>query len=78
MSVIKSIDVGSAVNSVAWDYTGQFLAIAAAGSVAVEQYSRKQWTEPLRKAIPATAIAWGAAAGSLAVLNGDGALVSLA
>jgi pre-mRNA-processing factor 19 len=80
MQVLKSIDVGSAVNSLAWDYTGQFLAIAAAGSIAVEQYSKssKKWTELLRKAIPATATAWGTSAESLAVLNAEGALLELA
>jgi pre-mRNA-processing factor 19 len=79
LEVIKSIDVGSTVNSVAWDYTAQFLAIAAAGCVAVAQYSKKskKWTEPLRKAIPATVAVWGASAASLDVLNSDGMLVSL-
>lgn len=80
MNVIKSLEIGSAVSSVAWDYTGQFLAVAAAGCVAVEQYAKssKKWSEPLRKAVQATDVAWGASAGSLALLTGEGGLATLA
>jgi pre-mRNA-processing factor 19 len=79
MNVIKSLEIGSAVSSVAWDYTGQFLAVAAAGCVVVEQYAKssKKWSEPLRKAVQATDVAWGASAGSLALLSGEGGLVTL-
>lgn len=79
MNVIKSFDIGSAPHSVDWDYTGQFLAVAAAGCVVVEEYAKKskKWSEPLRKAISAADIAWGASAGSLAVIDGDGTLISM-
>ncbi|KAE9980866.1 hypothetical protein EG328_012002 [Venturia inaequalis] len=76
---VKTLDLGSAVTAVQWDYTGQFLAIAGAGGVAVEEYSKKskKWTEPFKKAIPATALAWGALGSSIALLNGEGALTLL-
>ena len=78
-STVKTLDIGSPVSSVKWDYTGQFLAAAAAGCVVVEQYEKKgkSWSEPLRKAIAATDVAWGADASSILLLNGDGALVTL-
>jgi pre-mRNA-processing factor 19 len=80
MNTIKTLDIGSPVSSVNWDYTGQFLAVAAAGCVVVEQYEKKakSWSEPLRKAIAATDVVWGAEASSLVLLNDDGALVTLA
>jgi pre-mRNA-processing factor 19 len=76
----KTLDIGSLVANVKWDYTGQFLAVAAAGSVVVEQYEKKgkSWSEPFRKAFAATDIAWGKDARSLVLLNGDGALITLA
>lgn len=76
---VKTLDLGSAVTTVQWDYTGQFLAIAGAGGVAVEEYSKKskKWTEPFKKAIPAIALAWGASGSSIALLNGEGALTLL-
>jgi pre-mRNA-processing factor 19 len=75
-TVIKSLDIGTPVDSVRWDYTGQFLAAAGAGSVSVQQYTKstKSWSEPVRKAIPARDVAWGANASSLVVLTPDGGL----
>lgn len=76
---VKTLDIGSAVTAVQWDYTGQFLAIAGAGGIAVEEYNKKskKWTEPFKKGIPATALAWGASAGSIVSLNGEGKLTVL-
>jgi pre-mRNA-processing factor 19 len=80
MSIIKSLDIGSAVQSVEWDYTGQYLAVAAQGNVVVEAYEKKgkSWRELARKAVSATDVAWGKDASTLVLLNGDGALVTLA
>ncbi|KIW03850.1 uncharacterized protein PV09_05149 [Verruconis gallopava] len=80
LNTIKTLDIGSAVSSVKWDYTGQFLAVAGAGCVVVEQYEKKSkaWSEPLRKAIATTDVAWGANASTLVLLNTEGALVTLA
>jgi pre-mRNA-processing factor 19 len=71
---IKVLDVGTPVDSVSWDYTGQFLATAGSGSVSVQQYTKagKAWSEPVRKAVSARAIAWGAKASTLVALTPDG------
>jgi len=76
LSALKTIDVGSAVTGISWDYTGQFLAVSGAGSLTVNQYSKssKAWSEPLRKAVNAVDVKWGAKAKSLVVLTGDGAV----
>jgi pre-mRNA-processing factor 19 len=74
--VIKTLDVGSTVDSLHFDYTGQFLAVAGPGSVSVQQYTKssKSWSEPLRKAVPARDVAWGKKASSLVALTPDGGL----
>jgi len=71
---IKSLDFGSTVKSIQWDYTGQFLAGAGPNSVAVQHYDKasKTWTEPLRKAVSAVQVRWGAQARSLVMLAPDG------
>jgi len=73
---IKQLDVGTAVDSIRWDYTGQFLATAGSGSVTVQQYTKssKSWSEPVRKAVSARDVAWGASASSLVVLTPEGGL----
>ena len=75
-AVVKTLDVGSTVTCAKWDYTGQFLAVAGPGCVAVQQYAKssKQWSEPFRKAISTTSIAWGANAQSLVALTEEGGL----
>lgn len=75
-SLLKTLDVGSPVSGVAWDYTGQFLAASGAGGMVVNQYVKasKKWEEPLRKAINAVDIKWGASGKSLVALTGDGAV----
>ncbi|EON69712.1 hypothetical protein W97_08972 [Coniosporium apollinis CBS 100218] len=77
--VIKVLDVGSAIEGMDWDYTGQFLAVAGPGCVAVEQYSKasKSWSELVRKAIPARAVQWGPNGYSLVALTAEGALMTL-
>ncbi|KAH8722466.1 WD40-repeat-containing domain protein [Phaeosphaeriaceae sp. PMI808] len=73
-AVVKNLDAGSVVESAKWDYTGQFLAAAGAGSVSVHQYTKasKSWSEPVRKAVSAKDVAWGASAQSLVALNPEG------
>ncbi|KAF2190226.1 Prp19-domain-containing protein [Zopfia rhizophila CBS 207.26] len=75
-AAIKVLDIGSAIDSIHWDYTGQFLATAGSGCVTVQQYTKasKSWSEPLRKAVPARDVAWGTNAASLVVLTPDGGL----
>ncbi|THZ28818.1 cell cycle control protein [Aureobasidium pullulans] len=74
MAEIKTIDLGTAVTGVSWDYTGQYLAACGQGFVAVEHYSKsaKSWSEPFRKALNAVDVKWGVKAQSLVALATDG------
>lgn len=71
---LKVLDIGSQIEKVVWDYTGQFLVVAGPRGLSVQQYSKstKEWSEPLRSAIPAVAAAWGAQAQSLLSLSAEG------
>jgi pre-mRNA-processing factor 19 len=70
----KILDIGNNVTDIDWDYTGQFLATAGPSGVTVQQYAKssKSWSEPLRSAVPATAVKWGSRALSLVSVNTDG------
>ena len=74
MAVLKTLDMGTAVTGLSWDYTGQFLAACGPGGVVVSQYVKasKAWEEPLRKAISAVDVKWGAKAKSLVALTEEG------
>jgi pre-mRNA-processing factor 19 len=76
---VKVVDTGSRVDSIEWDYTGQFLATGGPSGVTVQQYAKsaKKWTEPLRSAVPATAVTWGSQAESLIAVNVDGVITVL-
>lgn len=73
-SQIKVLHIGSQIEGVAWDYTGQFLVAAGPSGLSVQHYSKsaKEWSEPLRSAVPAVAVVWGAKAQSLISLNAEG------
>ena len=79
-TMLKSLDIGTPATGLSWDYTGQFLAACGPGAVVVSQYvkSSKAWQEPLRKAINAVDIKWGAGAKSLVALTGEGGVSILA
>jgi pre-mRNA-processing factor 19 len=70
----KVLEIGGSVQSLSWDYTGQFLATAGAAGVTVQQYTKssKKWTEPFKNASPAVRIQWGPEASRLISVNGDG------
>lgn len=76
LNQLISLDLGTAVNALAWDYTGQFLAAAGPGGVVVKQYEKKSkaWSEPLRRAISSVDIQWAAQAKTLVALTDDGAV----
>lgn len=81
MAEIKSLETGSkAIDAISWDYTGQFLLTAGPEGLTVQQYSKasKTWTEPLRSAVPAVAVAWGKGAHSIAALDEAGVVTLLA
>ena len=78
-SQLKVLDIGSQIECIIWDYTGQFLAVAGPSGLSVQQYSKssKEWSEPLRSAIPAVAVAWGSRAQSLISLSAEGIITLL-
>lgn len=77
---VKVLDIGSAVQALAWDYSQQFLATAGPAGVTVQQYSKssKSWSEPLRAAVSAVSVKWTANAKKLVAVNGDGVISVLA
>lgn len=81
MSEIKSLETGSSrVDSICWDYTGQFLLAGGPEGLTVQQYSKasKAWSEPLKSAVPAVAVAWGRGAHQIAALDAEGVVTILA
>jgi pre-mRNA-processing factor 19 len=72
----KVLEVGGAVQSLSWDYTGQFLATAGASGLTVQQYAKssKSWSEPFRSSVPAISARWGPEARKLVSVNGDGVI----
>lgn len=76
---IKVLEMGGQVQRVRWDYTGQFLVIAGPSGLVVQHYSKvsKEWSEPLRSAVPAVAVEWGPKAQSVVSLGADGAVTIL-
>lgn len=70
----KVLEIGGSVQSLAWDYTGQFLATGGASGLTVQQYAKssKKWSEPFRNAVPAVGVRWGTSAKKLVTVNGDG------
>lgn len=73
---IKALELGFEALSLFWDYTGQFLLAGGVGGISVQQYSKasKEWSEPLRLAVPATAVTWTKAAKGMLALSAEGAL----
>lgn len=70
----KVLEIGGSVQSLAWDYTGQYLATGGASGTTVQQYAKssKKWSEPVRNAVPAVAVRWAASAKRLVAVNGEG------
>ncbi|PHH87503.1 hypothetical protein CDD83_8760 [Cordyceps sp. RAO-2017] len=70
----KVLETGGSVQSLAWDYTGQFLATAGGSGLTVQQYAKssKKWTEPFRNAVPAVAVRWGDSGKRLVAVDGEG------
>ena len=77
---IATIETDSVIESISWDYTGQFLAAAGGQGISVHHYAKasKEWSEILKQEIPATKIAWGKDAQSLVTLGVDGVISTLA
>lgn len=73
---IKTLEIGSQISHVCWDYTGQFLIAAGPSGLSIQQYSKstKEWTEPLRSSIATVAAEWGSRAESVVSLGPDGTI----
>lgn len=80
LNQLATLEVGTAVSGLTWDYTGQFLAACGPGGVVVSQYEKKgkAWSEPLRRAVKAVDVQWGSNAKSLVALTSEGAVSVLA
>lgn len=76
---IKTIDAGGVVETLNWDYTAQYLIAGGPAGISVEQYTKstKEWSEPLRIGVPASAVAWGSMARSIYVVDKEGSLTVL-
>lgn len=70
----KVLETGGSVQSLSWDYTGQFLATGGPSGVTVQQYAKssKAWSEPFRGSTPAVAVRWGQFGRQLVSANGEG------
>jgi len=75
----KVLEIGGQVDTIRWDYTGQYLAAAGPGGLTISQYTKssKSWTDVISLAVPATAVEWGPQASSLLTVNSDGILTIL-
>lgn len=70
----KVLETGGSVQSLAWDYTGQYLATGGASGVTIQQYAKssKKWSEPFRNSTPVVGLRWGESARKLVAVNGEG------
>ncbi|KAG5930417.1 hypothetical protein E4U53_002240 [Claviceps sorghi] len=70
----KVLETGGSVQSLAWDYTGQYLATGGPTGVTVQQYAKssKKWSEPFRNSTAVIGIRWGESAKKLVAVNADG------
>ena len=75
----KVLEIGGKVDSIRWDYTGQYLAASGPGGLTISQYTKssKSWSDVISLAVPATAVAWGPQASSLITVNSDGVVTVL-
>ncbi|EKJ73347.1 hypothetical protein FPSE_06504 [Fusarium pseudograminearum CS3096] len=73
-AVAKVLETGGPVQSLAWDYSGQFLATGGAAGVTVQQFTKstKKWTEPVKNSTPSVSVRWGESAKQLVTINGEG------
>jgi pre-mRNA-processing factor 19 len=76
----KVLEIGGQVDSIRWDYTGQYLAASGPRGLTISQYTKssKSWSDVISTAVPATAVEWGPHAKSLITINPDGVVTVLA
>ncbi|KAE9370489.1 Prp19-domain-containing protein [Stipitochalara longipes BDJ] len=75
----KVLEIGGQVDSIRWDYTGQYLAASGPRGLTISQYTKtsKSWSDVISTAVPATAVAWGPEAKTLITVNSDGVITVL-
>lgn len=75
----KVLEIGGQVDSIRWDYTGQYLAASGPRGLTISQYTKssKSWSDVISTAVPATAVEWGPEAKTLITVNGDGIVTVL-
>ncbi|KAI4166919.1 MAG: hypothetical protein LQ343_007622 [Gyalolechia ehrenbergii] len=78
-TIVHTIDVTSPISAVQWEFSGQFLAIAGPSGLVVQQYSKttKEWSEPLKTAVPSVTVAWGLDARTIFCLDAEGSITTL-
>jgi pre-mRNA-processing factor 19 len=76
---VKVLEIGGQVDSIRWDYTGQFLAASGPGGLTITQYTKssKSWSDVISLAVPASAVAWGSKARNLVTVKEDGVVTVL-
>ncbi|KAK8065743.1 cell cycle control protein [Apiospora hydei] len=76
---VKTFETGCAVQSLAWDYSQQFLAIGGSTGVVVQHYAKssKSWSEILRSDFPAKGLDWSPNATQLVVADQKGQVAIL-
>ncbi|PSS13121.1 hypothetical protein M430DRAFT_143775 [Amorphotheca resinae ATCC 22711] len=76
----KVLEIGGQVDSIRWDYTGQFLAASGPRGLTISHYTKssKSWSDVISTAVPSTAVEWGPEAKSLITVNLDGVITVLA
>jgi pre-mRNA-processing factor 19 len=75
----KVLEIGGQVDSIRWDYTGQYLAASGPRGLTISQYAKssKSWSDVISTAVPATAVEWGLEAKTLITVNSDGVVTVL-
>ncbi|KAK6833109.1 cell cycle control protein [Apiospora arundinis] len=74
---VKTFEIGGVVESIAWDYSQQFLAIGGPTGIVVQHYAKssKTWNEILNMSdFPAKSLEWGANATQLVAADQGGKL----
>lgn len=78
-SQVKVLEIGGQVDSIQWDYTGQYLAASGPRGLTISQYTKatKSWTDVISTAVPAVALEWGSEAKTLVTVDNAGVITVL-
>lgn len=78
-ALTHTLPTDHSIDSLDWDYTGQFLLIGGSAGITVKQYTKstKLWSEPLKAVISSGSVGWGDSAQSILSLDDKGAVTVL-